>query len=60
MGEMTQKLAGKHDMYSSLLLLPDMGETATSEQKRKKKKINFSLHCSPSPSNMSFFHILRQ
>lgn len=39
MGEMTQKLAGKHDMYSSLLLLPDMGETATSEQKRKKKRL---------------------
>lgn len=34
MGEVTQKLVGKHDMYSALLLLPDMGEAATSEGKK--------------------------
>lgn len=34
MGEVTQKLAGKHDMYSSGLLLPDMGEAATREEEK--------------------------
>lgn len=34
-GEMTQKLVGKHYMYSSLLLLLDMGETVTSKEKKR-------------------------
>lgn len=33
---MTQKLVGKHYMYSSLLLLLDKGETIISKEKKKK------------------------
>lgn len=46
---MTQKLVGKHYMYSSLLLLLDKGETIISKE---KKKINVS----PLPRNMNFSH----
>lgn len=33
---MTQKLVGKHYMYSSLLLLLDKGETIISKEKKKR------------------------